>query len=217
MKLIQFTTLSLLFLFLMACNEPTSPVDTGETTQDTTTEEQAFPVQEIPLSFEAELGTSGEQVTTIKIKETMSKQDFQIIENLDLPFEQDNPACTIEFIDLNFDGLVDMKYPIAFGNANIYYAYWIYDKENLQFVKNTDMELCLPTIDTDNQEIISQERSSAAEYRTTYYKYTDGKFLKKRIEDKVYQDEKTYNIKIQELQEDGSYKTTEKEGVAVKE
>ncbi|MCP4440009.1 MAG: hypothetical protein GY810_13775 [Aureispira sp.] len=220
MKLLLLSTLSLFLLFTMACNESTSTNENGDKTQDTIPEEQTLPAQEVPFSFEALLGKSDEgQVIAIKISENSSGevQLFQEIEGLDLPFEEGNPACVVEFVDLNFDGLVDMKYPKAIGNANIYYAYWLYDKEQLQFVENTDMELSLPTIDTENKVIISQERGSAAEYTITYYEYVDGKVVKSKIEDKTYLDENTYNVKIQELQEDGSYKVTTKEGVAVTE
>lgn len=220
MKLLKLSTFGLLLFFTMACNETTDPEGNNQPTTDTTALQRAEPATaEIPLSFDATLEKADEgQVIAIQIIENTagSAQVFQLIESLDLPFEEGNPACKVEFVDLNFDGLVDMKYPESIGNANIYYAYWLYNKEKLQFERSTDMSLCLPTIDKENKLIISQERGSAAEYTVTNYEYIDGEVVKTKIEDRTYQDENTYDVKIQELQADGTYKVTDKKGVAEK-
>jgi hypothetical protein len=87
-----------------------------------------------------------------------------------LPDGSEVDALYVE--DVNFDGYADlriMKY--LPGGANVPYFYWLFDPESQQFQESKALEVVVsPRVDVSRQELISQQRVSAAEYLTEYYK-----------------------------------------------
>lgn len=203
-----FSTVSLL-----ACNPSESTQETSTSTPADTIETEVE-ITKNTAQEDPELLVFEGKITTDRAKESISKIDihlqgktgiFQTLDDLELPYEEDGPSMPT-FEDLNFDGFPDVRIPKAIGNANIYYAYWIYNPTTQQFEENTDMDLSLPSIDTHKKQILSFERNSAASYVETIYEYQEGKFVATRIENKDYIDEKRYQSVIQERQTDGTMK-----------
>ncbi|BDS11350.1 XAC2610-related protein [Aureispira anguillae] len=206
----------LLFL-LMTCNTETKEANVTEIKEVVEQPEKNME-EEKPekLEFEGKniINTDQEIITAIEIRKKGTTEIFQIIKGLELPYQDGNPFFEQPtFEDLNFDGIPDMRMPEAMGNVNVYYAYWIYNSKNQQFERNTEMNLSLPTVDPQKQEIKSSERGSAATYTETIYGVQDGKFIKKSIENRTYSSESTYQSVVQERQEDGSMKEIRNEEV----
>lgn len=217
------TICSVLFFFLIAvaCDSPASENDkTQEKTQEeiqekfTATKESPIPEKLEVLDFEGKITTDEGQESIVKIDIYQKGENiiFQTLEGLELPYQVDNPffdAPTFE--DLNFDGTPDLRMPESLGNANVYYAYWIYNPATRKFEQNTEMSLSLPKVDAAKKQIMSFERNSAASYVETIYEYKDGKFITTRIENKDYTDENKYQSVVQERQADGSMKEVRNE------
>lgn len=218
--MIKITTVySVLFLVLMlvACDSSPSekndaPVEKQENT--IATKENPAPEKLEALAFEGKvtIDEDKESIVKIDIYKKGEATVFQTLDALELPYEEDNPFFdTPTFEDLNFDGIPDLRMPESLGNANVYYAYWIYNPTSKKFEPNTEMTLSLPKVDAAKKQIASFERNSAASYVETIYEYQDGKFVIVRIENKDYQDEKKYQSIVQERQGDGTMKEVRNE------
>ena len=200
---------------LSACNNPATVENNNVAATDTIpkTPEQ----KNESLVLEGEYVVEKEMITAVIVKKQGSSEVFQKIEGLQLDYMQDHPAYEKpSFEDLNFDGFPDMFVTSSMGNVNVYSDYWLYNPATKQLEQNKDMELCLFEIDKDNQEILSFERSSAAESKQTYYKYKEGKFVKTKIEERTYKNETTYRLVTQELQADGKMKKVKDEVIVEK-
>ena len=133
-------------------------------------------------------------------------QSFKIESNLDLE------SSHIEFIDMDFDGYLDMSIVIARGVSNStcdYYRY-IADKsifEETPFFRATGVGDFFP----DTKQIITTVRSSAVFYERDMYHYTDGKYVHARRETADWKDYGSGNIilRIMEIQNDVEYFATE--------
>lgn len=201
---------------LSACNNTASVENNNVVTTDTIpkTEEQ----KQEPLVLEGEYVVEKEMITAVVVRKQGSSEIFQKIEGLQLEYILDHPAYEKpSFEDLNFDGFPDMFVTSSIGNVNVYSDYWLYNPATKQLEQSKDMVLCLFEIDKENQQIISFERSSAAESKQTYYQYREGKFVKTKIEDRKYKNETTYRMVTQELQADGQMKKTKDEVITDKE
>lgn len=217
-----FCSALFLLLMLVACNPSVSEnKTTEEENQADTTRMEVEPALGIEaLDFEGKISTDEGQMSIVKIDiyKKGATDIFQSLTDLALPYEADNSFFdNPTFEDLNFDGIPDLRMPESLGNANVYYAYWIYNPATKKFEKNTEMTLSLPTIDADKNEIMSFERGSAASYLETTYAYQDGKFVAIRIENKEYESEKQYQSIVQERQADGTMKEVRNELVEVKD
>lgn len=194
-----------LFLVTIACNNPTTKEEIQE---DTTSEKVVEKVVE-KLDFEGKVTTdrAKESIVQVDIYKKGETSIFQTLKGLELPYQVDNPFFdTPTFEDLNFDGIPDLRMPESVGNANVYYAYWIYNPATKQLEQNTEMTLSLPKVDVSKKQIMSFERNSAASYLETTYAYQNEKFVVTRIESKEYIDENRYQSVVEERQADGTMK-----------
>lgn len=216
---------ALLFVFLLTACEETASSDTVENEVHSSepvikTEKVIEATATVALAFEGKITTNESKTSILKVDiyEKGSTSIFQTLEGLELPYESENSFYdTPTFEDLNFDGIPDLRLPESVGNANVYYAYWIYNKSKNSFEKNTEMTLSLPKVNAEKQEIMSFERNSAASYIETTYTYQEGKFITTRIENKEYVEEGKYQSVVQERQEDGTMKEIQNELVEEKE
>jgi hypothetical protein len=201
-----------LFLVTIACNNPT----TKEEIQEDTVPEKVVE----KLDFEGKVTTdrARESIIQIDIYKKGESTIFQTLGGLELPYQVDNPFFdTPTFEDLNFDGIPDLRMPESVGNANVYYAYWIYNPTTKQFEQNTEMTLSLPKVDVSKKQIMSFERNLAASYIETTYAYQNEKFVVTRIESKDYIDENKYQSVVEERQVDGTMKEVRNELVEEEE
>jgi hypothetical protein len=216
-KIMTFCTALFLLLMLVACDSTVSETDTvrDETSENTSVkEENPIPEKLELLDFEGKVTTNEGQESIVKIDIYKKGETtiFQSLEGLELPYQTGNPFFDkTTFEDLNFDGIPDLRMAKSLGNANVFYAYWIYNPANKKFEHNTEMTLSLPTVDAAKKEIMSFERNSAASYLETIYAYQDGKFITTRIENKEYVNDKQYQSVVQERQEDGTMKEVRNE------
>lgn len=216
----KIMTICSAFFFLLigvACENSTSNDNTGQEAvnkESTERKEDLAPKESKVLKFEGKVTTDDakESIVKIDIYQNGERAVFQTLNDLELPYQADNPFFdTPTFEDLNFDGIPDLRMPESVGNANVYYAYWIYNPTSKQFEQNTEMSLSLPKVDAAKKQIMSFERNSAASYVETMYTYADGKFVLTRVENKEYIDENKYQSMIKERQEDGTMKEVRNE------
>lgn len=211
-KIITAASTTLLLLMAISCGSNASEDATTqkEVQEDSTLiKESLIPEKLETLEFEGKVSTDEAQESIVKIDIYKKGEStvFQTLTDLELPYQTDNPFFDKPtFEDLNFDGIVDLRMPESVGNANVYYAYWIYNPSTKKFEPNKEMTLSLPKVDAAKKQIMSFERNSAASYVETMYTYQNGKFLLTRIENKEYIDENKYQSMVEERQEDGTMK-----------
>ena len=155
-----------------------------------------------------------QEVTALIIKNISGNEKFQSIEGLSYELEEGHPAYEkLLNKDLNFDGYKDLIFPKSFGNANIFYDYWLFNPETKLFEKNEEMILSLPSVNIDDKQVISYERGSAADYFETFYEFRSNKFVLVKTQEKHYSAENKYQVIVSELQTDGTMLEVRKEEV----
>lgn len=201
-KIIAFATALTLILGFSACkrgkdgDETTTQESTTveesttseETTAETTTETESTTEPEKKFVFnEGKARVIGEMSSEIYGKMKLYFQDEKIAikdEFGDLKFVLDaegySPASEeagIQLIaeDMNFDGYTDFRLPSSLGSVNSFYYCWLWDMGAKTFTYYSPLSaICSPVFNKDTKEIVSTNRSSAARYDVTTYKWIDG-------------------------------------------
>lgn len=201
-KIIAFATALTLVLGFSACkrgkngDETTARESTAveesttseETTAETTTEAESTTEPEKKFVFnEGKARVIGEMSSEIYGKMKLYFQDGKIAikdEFGDLKFvldaegyspssEEDGIQLTAE--DMNFDGYTDFRLPSSLGNVNSFYYCWLWDMSAKTFKYYPPLSaICSPVFNKSTKEIVSTNRSSAARYDVTTYKWIDG-------------------------------------------
>lgn len=201
-KIIAFATALTLVLGFSACkrgkngDETTARESTAveesttseETTAETTTETESTTEPEKKFVFnEGKARGIGEMSSEIYGKMKLYFQDGKIAikdEFGDLKFvldaegyspssEEDGIQLTAE--DMNFDGYTDFRLPSSLGNVNSFYYCWLWDMSAKTFKYYPPLSaICSPVFNKNTKEIVSTNRSSAARYDVTTYKWIDG-------------------------------------------
>lgn len=201
-KIIAFATALTLVLGFSACkrgengDETTARESTAveesttseETTAETATETESTTEPEKKFVFnEGKARVIGEMSSEIYGKMKLYFQDGKIAikdEFGDLKFvldaegyspssEEDGIQLTAE--DMNFDGYTDFRLPSSLGNVNSFYYCWLWDMSAKTFKYYPPLSaICSPVFNKNTKEIVSTNRSSAARYDVTTYKWIDG-------------------------------------------
>lgn len=201
-KIIAFATALTLVLGFSACkrgkngDETTARESTAveesttseETTAETTTETESTTEPEKKFVFnEGKARVIGDMSSEIYGKMKLYFQDGKIAikdEFGDLKFvldaegyspssEEDGIQLTAE--DMNFDGYTDFRLPSSLGNVNSFYYCWLWDMSAKTFKYYPPLSaICSPVFNKNTKEIVSTNRSSAARYDVTTYKWIDG-------------------------------------------
>ncbi len=201
-KIIAFATALTLVLGFSACkrgkngDETTARESTAveesttseETTAETTTETESTTEPEKKFVFnEGKARVIGEMSSEIYGKMKLYFQDGKIAikdEFGDLKFvldaegyspssEEDGIQLTAE--DMNFDGYTDFRLPSSLGSVNSFYYCWLWDMSAKTFKYYPPLSaICSPVFNKNTKEIVSTNRSSAARYDVTTYKWIDG-------------------------------------------
>lgn len=159
-----------------------------ETTAETTTETESTTEPEKKFVFnDGKARVIGEMSSEIYGKMKLYFQDGKIAikdEFGDLKFvldaegyspssEEDGIQLTAE--DMNFDGYTDFRLPSSLGNVNSFYYCWLWDMSAKTFKYYPPLSaICSPVFNKNTKEIVSTNRSSAARYDVTTYKWIDG-------------------------------------------
>lgn len=201
-KIIAFATALTLVLGFSACkrgkngDETTARESTAveesttseETTAETATETESTTEPEKKFVFnEGKARVIGDMSSEIYGKMKLYFQDGKIAikdEFGDLKFvldaegyspssEEDGIQLTAE--DMNFDGYTDFRLPSSLGNVNSFYYCWLWDMSAKTFKYYPPLSaICSPVFNKNTKEIVSTNRSSAARYDVTTYKWIDG-------------------------------------------
>ncbi|MBP4137644.1 XAC2610-related protein [Flavobacterium geliluteum] len=107
----------------------------------------------------------------------------------------------IEFEDLNFDGVLDLKIAIYFPNRIKYdgsFMYFIYDKAKGQFVRNLKLEeLEYLTFDQVNKEFVKMLADGSGNESDSYYKWSNNNFYLIRKVENFEDKDKTFYTEYQ--------------------
>lgn len=201
-KTIAFATALTLVLGFSACKRDKNGEETTvrestaveesttseETTAETTTETESTTEPEKKFVFnEGKARVIGEMSSEIYGKMKLYFQDGKIAikdEFGDLKFvldaegyspssEEDGIQLTAE--DMNFDGYTDFRLPSSLGSVNSFYYCWLWDMSAKTFKYYPPLSaICSPVFNKNTKEIVSTNRSSAARYDVTTYKWIDG-------------------------------------------
>ena len=201
-KIIAFATALTLVFGFSACkrgkngDETTAQESTAveesttseETTAETTTETESTTEPEKKFVFnDGKARVIGEMSSEIYGKMKLYFQDGKIAikdEFGDLKFvldaegyspssEEDGIQLTAE--DMNFDGYTDFRLPSSLGSVNSFYYCWLWDMSAKTFKYYPPLSaICSPVFNKNTKEIVSTNRSSAARYDVTTYKWIDG-------------------------------------------
>lgn len=201
-KTIAFATALTLVLGFSACKRDKNGEETTvrestaveesttseETTAETTTETESTTEPEKKFVFnDGKARVIGEMSSEIYGKMKLYFQDGKIAikdEFGDLKFvldaegyspsaEEDGIQLTAE--DMNFDGYTDFRLPSSLGSVNSFYYCWLWDMSAKTFKYYPPLSaICSPVFNKNTKEIVSTNRSSAARYDVTTYKWIDG-------------------------------------------
>ena len=97
--------------------------------------------------------------------------------------------------DLNFDGYMDLKIMASRGQANVYYACWLWDKLRQKFVLHEDLsQLASPNFDAGTKTIFSFTHISATDSVEATYWFRNGKLRPLSIRERAW--DKANNVII---------------------
>jgi hypothetical protein len=92
---------------------------------------------------------------------------------------QANEEVIVE--DLNFDGIPDIRLmQFAPIEESITFFYWLYDKGQGKFVRNTALEqqVLSPAVDLENKQLVSQWRQKDGSYGADYFEFSSSSKIK---------------------------------------
>lgn len=186
----------LCFFSIIACN------------QNSSENQNKAPAYDLANAVQFNFKTIGEEgenntkvVSRIEIQKVNSKSSFQVLEGFEAKVQK-NEEVIVE--DLNFDGFMDirlMQYlPI---DESIAYFYWLYDDRNKRFVRIETLEknIFSPTLDTEEELIISQWRKNDGSWGADFYQFTEAfdiKLVKQEIN--TPQDDEMFQMILKENQ-----------------
>ena len=114
---------------------------------------------------------------------------------------QANEEVIVE--DLNFDGIPDIRLmQFAPIEESVTFFYWLYDKGQGKFVRNTALEeqVLSPAVDLESKQLISQWRKKDGSYGSDYFEFTNDQNVKMvKRESNIPHEEVKYLKRIEEL------------------
>ena len=97
--------------------------------------------------------------------------------------------------DLNFDGYTDLKIMASRGQANVYYACWLWNKTKQKFVLHEELsQVASPRFDASTKTIFSFTHISATDSTKATYMFQHGKLRLLELVEQAY--EKAGNVII---------------------
>ncbi len=110
--------------------------------------------------------------------------------------DTDRPFFKVE--DMNFDGIEDIRIrQFIPAGPDVPYYYWLYNAKTKKFEPNKQLEsITSPVFNAVKKNIISEQRTSVAEYVTTTYEFVDDKPVKTEEVNKKYGDDDYVTITI---------------------
>lgn len=183
-----------------------------ETTQETTTEAESTTEAEKKFVFDEKKATLiGQMNSEIYGKLTLYYQDEKIAMRdefketkfvLDAEGYSPTPSdggIQLTCEDMNFDGYTDFRLPSSLGNVNSFFYCWLWDMSARTFKYYSPLSaISSPVFNKDTKEIISTNRSSAAQYDVTTYKWVDGQLSVQKHESVTADESVTVSTEIAE-------------------
>jgi hypothetical protein len=136
------------------------------------------------------------RVRAIEIRRADGAGPAQRIDALatETPWPDATPG--LELLDMNFDGLADMRLIEARpAGPNTPYLNWLYEPASGQFVASPALnELSAPRFDAARREIVSDWRDGAARAGTDVFGFRDGQLVPLRRETRDYRRPGAYTL-----------------------
>ena len=132
-----------------------------------------LPVLDLSIVWHEDTKSHQRLIDRIDIHRAGDAELLQSIVGIDLPLPPAADNAGIEMLDLNFDGYLDMRVAQAAGaGKNARYRNWLWSKEDGKFVASPGLDaIASPKFNAEDEEIVSQWRSSATESGTDIYAY----------------------------------------------
>lgn len=172
-----------------------------QTEEPTIAADEADEVQLLnAFNFELLGETSENKMKTVTSINILKKSDGTLFQELS-DFEatvQENEQVVIE--DLNFDGYADIRLlQYLPEDANIPFYYWLYNPSTKIYERNAALEIVhSPSIDDENQLILSQWVDGDNIQGTDYYQFSGDKLILTKQEVKETTDEKSYVLTVKQ-------------------
>lgn len=127
-----------------------------------------------------------------------SKGKEQMLDQFDALLPDGSEIDVLYIEDFNFDGYADIRLvKYLTGGANVPYLFWLYQPDTDQFVAAPKFEVILsPEIDASNKQLISRQRSSAAEYSNDFYTVSGDTPQLVRHEERTYRSDGSSVLKV---------------------
>jgi hypothetical protein len=137
-------------------------------------------------------------VTAVKVMKKGSSTVYQMLEGFEATV-QENEQVIIE--DFNFDGYADIRLlQYLPETANIPFFYWLYNPKTKKFERNNALEVIKsPTLDVENEHILSQWTKGDNIQGTDFYRFIGNEIKIVKQETEEFTDSVNYILTIKEV------------------
>jgi len=109
-----------------------------------------------------------QKIQTITFKGTIAEENYSMI--------NDNVGPGFEFLDLNFDDFLDLKFFSSPGSRNYYYDYWLFNPKTKKYIYNSKLSnIANLEVDTVKNQLYSYYYTGFNEYEYEVYKLNNNK------------------------------------------
>jgi hypothetical protein len=134
------------------------------------------------LSVEAEAAPDADGILRVRAIDVLregSDRPVQRIDGLDTRTPWSAEAPGVEFVDMNFDGHVDLRLIESRpAGPNVPYRNWLFDPDSQRFVESPALdEVASPSFDAEHRVVRSQWRDGAARYGTDTFAWQEGRLV----------------------------------------
>jgi len=132
------------------------------------------------------VATGSKLVETIELQEISTGRVQQRIDTTDTELLYTDGAA-LELVDLNFDGHIDIRYPLfRTAGPNRVYRHWRWDEATTSFAGMSMLdEIGYVNVDKTARELVAEWRDGR-QYGSDTYRYEDGKLVRLRNSRTIY-------------------------------
>jgi len=148
---------------------------------------------------------SDEFFTTYIYRCTLSQAD-RVLQSFEMELTEVLDSSFVNFVDVNFDGFLDVEIISVSGSSNWPFVYYRYDADNKAFDENLFFSALCRGVNVfpDTKQIIVTSRGGAYYYEREMYQYADGEYTNMRREylERIDLDLMMYDLRIMQYDED---------------
>jgi len=137
-------------------------------------------------------------VKSIEVRRGNDQELLQRIDGLATQTPWSAQAPGLEFVDMNFDGYIDMRLIESRpAGPNVTYLHWLFDPAGGRFVASAALdELAAPRFDKGAREVHSDWRDSAVRYGSDRFRFDGNQLMPLQRETREYQRPGVYTLRV---------------------